>query len=213
MRKLAFLLAAAGLCAAIPARAQDTPRWELFGGYSFFHTESGKEVVPIDKFGTFPNLPFAIDLGQSLNGLHGMVAENVTSWFSGVADFGGGFTSTTVNYTSVGGPMLATNRSLFTYQFGPQFSLRKFAPVTVFVHALIGGAQNRAKYAPDTSSLSTNAWASEIGGGIDVRVTQHLAIRVLQADWLRTHFPISLASDTQNNWSASAGVVLRIGQH
>lgn len=214
MRKwIAFVIAAVALSAAPAARSQETPRWEFFGGYSYVDAYSGASVVPVDEFGTFPDAPFPIDLGHTMNGWHGAVSENVNSWFSGVADFGGGYRSVTLNYTSVGGPVVLTTRALYTYQFGPQFSLRKFSHVTLFGHGLVGGADNRVSYATGTRPKNDNAWAFQFGGGVDVQVSHLLAVRVIEADWIRTHQATSLTSASENNWSASAGLVLRIGGH
>jgi hypothetical protein len=39
------------------------------------------------------------------------------------------------------------------------------------------------------TTSSANALAVETGGGIDVRISHHLAIRAIQASYMRTQFP------------------------
>jgi hypothetical protein len=44
-----------------------------------------------------------------------------------------------------------------------------------------------------------------VGGGVDLKVVHHFAIRLIQADYLFSHF----AGGTQNNVRLSTGFVLR----
>jgi hypothetical protein len=61
----------------------------------------------------------------------------------------------------------------YTYTFGPVISLRTdhFTP---FAHALFGGARFG----------TANAFCVALGGGLDVRVNDRVAVRLFQADWL-----------------------------
>lgn len=61
------------------------------------------------------------------------------------------------------------------------------------------------------TTTSSNALAVEIGGGLDVRLSRHLAFRAIDARYLRTGFPNS-TTNIQNNLSLGAGIVLRLGQ-
>jgi hypothetical protein len=68
-----------------------------------------------------------------------------------------------------------------------------------------------------------NAFAMEMGGGVDVQITKLIAIRPIQLDYLPTHFsPLNfsvadLSLNTkndvrwQNNLRYSAGVAFRFG--
>ena len=57
-------------------------------------------------------------------------------------------------------------------------------------------------------SGSTNAFATALGGGADVTVTRHVSLRVLQFDYLYTHF----SGASQNNFRLQSGIVWRIGR-
>jgi hypothetical protein len=47
------------------------------------------------------------------------------------------------------------------------------------------------------------------GGGFDVRIARHVAIRPIEADYLLTRLPNGV-NGAQNNLRLSAGLVLRI---
>jgi hypothetical protein len=85
--------------------------------------------------------------------------------------------------------------------------------LTPFVHALVG-AENAGTYFQD------DVWGPVItaGGGLDVRVSHHIAIRIVQADyqWTREDFPSEEpigpgGSVNANMLRLSAGLVFRAG--
>jgi hypothetical protein len=57
---------------------------------------------------------------------------------------------------------------------------------------------------------SETAFAMTAGGGIDVTVSRHLAVRPVQAEYFLTKFPDG-ADNRQNNFRYSAGIVFRFG--
>jgi hypothetical protein len=54
------------------------------------------------------------------------------------------------------------------------------------------------------------AFATAAGGGIDVRVSRHFAVRPVQAEYFLTKFRDG-ANNRQNNFRYSAGIVFRFG--
>ncbi len=52
----------------------------------------------------------------------------------------------------------------------------------------------------------THRFATRIGGGVDVPVTEHFAVRVIQLDYYLTIFPNG-TNDHQNNFLVGAGIV------
>jgi outer membrane immunogenic protein len=103
--------------------------------------------------------------------------------------------------------------SLVAFTVGPRFSHRfsggKFTP---FVQGLVGVAHGFDGLFPGSSgSLSgaANGRAVLAGGGLDLTIHQHIAIRTIQADYLRTQLPNGQGNE-QNLLRLSAGVVLRI---
>jgi hypothetical protein len=61
---------------------------------------------------------------------------------------------------------------------------------------------------PSLGPLEQTAFTAAFGGGVDVKATRFLWIRVIQADYLREHF----SGDTQNNLRLSSGVVFPFGR-
>jgi opacity protein-like surface antigen len=62
-------------------------------------------------------------------------------------------------------------------------------------------------------SSSKNAFAFTIGGGLDVKATQHVAIRLIQAEYFYTNFTAPSGSGVsvphQNNARLTFGLVFR----
>jgi opacity protein-like surface antigen len=175
MTRALFLIAVA-LMLSVSALGQDTPKAELFGGYSY--------------------------AGSGSNGFDASIAGNVNHWFGLVADVGGQYST----FTDQG---FTEKISSHSFLFGPRFSLRKSRAVP-FVHALFGVANVKTdtdEFGPPLF-FSDTSFAMALGGGVDVRINDRLAIRVVQIDYLRTNF----FGGTQNKGRIAAGVVLRFGK-
>ena len=102
--------------------------------------------------------------------------------------------------------------NLFTYMFGPRLSINHGGRLTPFGQALVGGARLRVTVPGCLSttgcSTNSNAWAFAAGGGVDVKLSQHIAVRLLEVEYLMTRF-----GDThQNNGRFGAGIVIRLGE-
>jgi len=136
------------------------------------------------------------DQGTSvnLNGGSGAISVNPNHWNELVADFGGYH----FNQSGVSG-------SVITYLFGPKIAFRG-ERVNPFAQALFGGAHISVPIG--SSSASENAFAMALGGGLDVKVAQHFAVRLIQAEYLMTKFNDG-ANNRQNNARISAGIVVR----
>jgi len=87
-----------------------------------------------------------------------------------------------------------------------------------FGQALFGGAHAFDTFFPaKVGSLPTSSdtsFAMVIGGGVDLGISKHIWIRVIQADYHYTQFP-NLEGDRQNSFRLSAGLVFRTtsGRH
>jgi outer membrane protein OmpA-like peptidoglycan-associated protein len=183
---------------ATSRRGENTPGGEFFLGYSYvrFNTKTAL-------------LPGGTTISENFDFIPGGIATltgNVNNWLGFTADFGG------YNLWDVG----HVDGRLYTYLFGPKFTFSrgKWSP---FVDVLAGGARLTSTLNtafPDTRffnhSFHQNAFAGAAGGGLDVNASKHVAIRLIQAEYLVTRF--SDNHDTmQNNIRASAGLVFRFG--
>jgi hypothetical protein len=138
------------------------------------------------------------DLGTSFNfnGGSGQFAYNANDWLGLVADFGG-------YYTSDG-----FHAGVLSYLFGPRINFRGHGfrghgNVTPFAQVLFGGA-----HSIDTAPLT--AFAMTVGGGVDFKISEHFAIRPVQAEYFLTKFTDG-ANNRQNNFRYGAGIVFRFG--
>jgi hypothetical protein len=67
------------------------------------------------------------------------------------------------------------------------------------------------RIAPDASLAHLANWALDVvlGGGVDIKVTSHLAIRPIEADYFLTRFinNLTTGNNNQNNFRFQAGLV------
>jgi len=145
--------------------------------------------------------PGPIDV--AMNGWEGTVEGKFLPWLGGVVDFDWHYGAATTSCIGVGcSPQkFGLNGSRHNLLFGPRASttLGKYTP---FAQALFGFShQTDAGGGISTSSLG---FSQALGGGVDYKLLQAVALRV-QADWMRSH----LFSGSQNNFRLSMGIVFR----
>jgi hypothetical protein len=112
--------------------------------------------------------------------------------------------------------------SLVIPVFGPRYTMvsrsHKYA---IFGEALAGeskgfnslfslGSGTVGSATAGTTS-SANALAVDVGGGVDLRLSHHLAIRAIRASYLHTQFP-NTTTNVQNSLSIGAGFIFRFGE-
>jgi len=129
------------------------------------------------------------------NGGIGSVGYHVTKMFSAVGEVAGYHASPSgVGVTAI------------TYLFGPKVSV-KVGPVTPFGQVLFGGIHGSG------GGISADAYAMTFGGGVDLKVSHHFAIRLAQIEDLYTRFDtsnFSASGDSQNSLRFSTGVVFKL---
>ncbi len=183
------------------------PKVEWFVGYSFWR------ALPTSS-------------SNRMGYLHGgstSIAYNLNRYVGLVADFGGYDNNRLTLFTPTAKETFNSNGSAYTYLFGPRFSYRRYERFTPFVEALFGGTHASAVTIsgctedPTCTPLgSDNAFATALGAGFDIKVGHHVALRLIDADFLQTHFrnPIStdgLERGWQKNVRVSTGIVFRFG--
>jgi outer membrane immunogenic protein len=101
--------------------------------------------------------------------------------------------------------------TLLTYMAGPRYSVRMRNRLKPFVQFLIGGTYGFDSTFPNSAggSASSKSFALSTGGGLDYKLSQHIAVRVVQIDYLGTYLPNN-ASNKQNNLRVGAGIVFRV---
>jgi opacity protein-like surface antigen len=104
--------------------------------------------------------------------------------------------------------------SLVTSTFGPRYRWRPAGKISPYGQALLGIANGFDSVFPGPAGAqeSSTSLALQLSGGVDYRLSDHFAIRVLDAGWLRTQLPNS-ANNVQNTLRLGAGLVVRFGAH
>jgi hypothetical protein len=178
---------------AIPSHAQ---RIELFGGYSYVRPQVTYLQTPQGTCVITGCVTTTTTQNLNFNGWNVGGAFKVLGPLALAAD-----------YSDTSGSFQGANTHLKTYLFGPQ--LRFPGPISPFAHFLIGGAHESTTAftsGPITSASPTrNAFATALGGGLDLKLLPLLSVRPIQIDYLLTHFN----SNTQNQFRYSAGIVVR----
>jgi hypothetical protein len=207
LRKLCLCLVLFSSCVPIIARAQEYPRGEAFVGYSYLRIDDG---------GVNTLAPNIFTINRGLNGWEAAGSFNITPWFALKAD-GSGHYGDLINFNAAQANMFHIDNlqaSVQSYSFlgGPVLAYRRprYKP---FVHALFGGRTVRDEVTINipgiellhTTSVGTQ-FAMAFGGGLDVRITNRLSARVVQADYL-----LSNHLEAGGNLRASAGIVFEFG--
>jgi len=191
------------------ARTQyGTPKIELFLGYSRFGVGFNSST------GTLGNRMVG------LNGGSASLAFNFNRFIALVADVGG-YDDSQLQLAGTGANQPITvnaSGTAFTYLFGPRFTLGKEKRVSVFAQVLAGGVHASAVTVANCTTACTplpaqNALAMTGGGGVDIRLTHHIALRPIQAEYMLTRFAAvtSGSSTNQNDLRLSSGLVFRFG--
>ena len=206
---------------------QDTPKWEVFGGYSHlrqpriksgdFRTVNG--LTPAQVQALIGQPITANNASVGLNGFDAAVTVYLKKQFGLTGDFSANFKSEP--QTFFGNPSRAKIRTL-NFLGGPQVKFFNEHKVTPFMHALFGASRNRNQV---TNALATatdeyTSFAMALGGGLDLKVSKRIDIRVFQVEWVPvfTKDRRVISTDNtifdirgirRNDWRFAVGIVLK----
>jgi hypothetical protein len=205
MRKSLVAIGAVTLL-TLTAAAQDTPRGEVFLGYTYTRMNSATNVPAF-----------------SSNGGGGQFVLNFGSLFGIVADIGA------VHNGNIGGAQLDT--TLTNFLFGPRLTLRKHSRITPYLQTLFGGvygstsvpitlpagtvilppsvnplvantpsatATNLSNAVAVRASSQQTAFAMTVGGGLDIKINKVVSFRPIGLDYYLTRLQ-NLRSANDNN--------------
>ncbi len=196
MRNLVLISLLSIFC-TFPAMSQDTPRVEVFGGYSLLH-----------------------DGNASPTNFQGWDASSTTylnRWFGVTADFSGHYSTTDASFLDAPGVIeeVRETQRIHNFMFGPHLAYRKSRYVP-FGQALFGfnhTAEDLTVTCPLCGAAfgvpppSTNTFSMALGGGIDIPVGHGFSVRPVQAEYIWRR----VGSFNDNQFRYSAGVVYRLG--
>lgn len=193
MRKLLVVLALVFLLTVVsPPKVYS--QIELYGGYSHLQLNGAPSIV-----------------GSNSNGWEGGAYLHLLGPFGVEADYS--------NHYGVSPDSFSPGYYVpkFTELYGPRFTLA-LPRIHPYVHALFGtvhgvtaqptiGAACGPLGCP-SPNLSENAFGMAFGGGLNVKGTRHIWVRLIQVDYIRAQF----TNNTQNDTRISAGLIFRFGQ-
>lgn len=166
------------LAAAVTVNGQETPKAEVFGGYSW--------------------------AGGSFHGWNASVTGNVNKWFGVTADFSGHYGK------ERDGGFVEKQRAL-SFLFGPRFTARRHKRISPFAYALFGGINYHVSLSLNGQLLgaaSDTGFNMALGGGLDIKVNERLAVRAFQLDYFRPNF----FGESHNRGRLAFGLVLSLGR-
>jgi len=201
-----ILLLILGLLLCPVTFAQEYSKAEFYAGYSSVRTND----ETVDLMGLSPGLTgTGTRKGANLNGWNATINGNLTKWLGIVADFGGAYG--TIEYGASGLGLADVRSKFHSFLFGPQFSARADRGA-FFVRPLLGAVKldQKALAFGQPFSLDETAFAFGVGGGVDVKSSNHISVRALQVDYIFTRFDgQGFARDTQRAMRVSTGLVFR----
>ena len=211
MRKSIIFIAVVML-SILMASAEDVEQYETFLGFSLvrFHPNSG--ILP----------------AFNAHGGDGQFVYNLDSYIGAVVDLGA-VTKGELNHNSV-------DSTVVNFMAGPRFKYHGEARFQPFVQMLFGGTYATASTRYNLSAtnavvlgpsifvdpnppvfarlvVSRAGFAMLAGGGIDIKLSKHIAFRPIGADYYLARLPGPLTGNPQNvgNFRYSAGINLLFG--
>jgi hypothetical protein len=214
MKKYVTIMGVAAL-SICTAAAQEYPRNQVFLGYNFTRFNPNSGFIP----------------SFNANGGSGQFAHNFNKWLGLAIDVGA------VNKGTLGGFNVET--TVLNFVAGPRVTFHNHSRFTPFVQALFGGAytttstqillqnplQNPNAILPPGFVVPPNlpisgrlvasrtGFAMLAGGGLDIKLSRHIAFRPIGADYYLMRLPgLVTGNDTNiNNFRYSAGFAFNFG--
>ena len=188
------------------------PAASAYGGVAFPRNPEGLDVSRVEIFGSYSLAIPAPSWGLPSNtrgiGIDTSASINLKRWFAAEGDFGWNRAS-----ANLSGIIVTDHGMLFSG--GPRFAYRQ-GRLAVFGHTLFGANRLTVSSAlpglivlgvsfPSATTVTDTAMAVVIGGGADIEISAHVALRS-QVDYLPTHH----LSQIQNNHRVSLGFVVKL---
>jgi len=165
---------------------------ELGAGWNYLHVDEGS--------------------GGTQNGIPGGFFIDGTYYFAKVIGLAGDFQYGKKTFSSDTNFVAGDEARVLSFHGGPRVKAR-MGKLEPFAHVLFGVTSVRFTPAGGTG-VSDSAFSMKLGGGLDVAVAQHFALRLGEFNYYLTKFNTSSlvnlnGQDHQNNFTFGAGVVIR----
>jgi outer membrane protein OmpA-like peptidoglycan-associated protein len=155
-----------------PAQDRPAPKWELYGGYSFFYPNA-------DVHAMLPGglLPVSSPLESNPRGVGASITYDFDRWFGLTLD-----ASTHWGSGETGLNNRIDDTAFSNLSFGPKVTFRS-AHVSPFLEALVGDQ----RLAPDAFH-DIDKLGFMIGGGLDFKLSKHVALRLPRVDYVMSSY-------------------------
>jgi opacity protein-like surface antigen len=196
--KKSLIVTGVVLLSALVASATDVEQYEAYLGYNFVRFNTNSDFLP----------------SFSANGGDAQFVYNFNKWLGGVADFGA-VTRGSINNTGI-------DMTVLNFVAGPRVTFHKESRFRPFLEALFGGSYATASspvavinpVVSERLVSSHTAFAMLAGGGLDIKVRKHIALRPIEADYYLARPTSFFTGDTvnRNNFRYTAGVNFLFGE-
>lgn len=168
LMRLALIAVLCSIGTLAVAQEPAAPKWEIFGGYSFFYP--GADIHGVQPGGV---LPVSSQLESNPRGAGASLSYNFNRWLGLTADVSGDR-----NSGESGLADRIDDTAFYNLSLGPKITFRSphFSP---FLEAL--GGDHRLS--PDAFH-AINKLGFMAGGGLDVNLSRHIALRLIRADYV-----------------------------
>ncbi len=169
---LALIASLSIFCNLASAQDQPAPKWELFGGYSFWYPGADVNgllpggVVPVSSRLESNPRGAGASLTYNFNRWIGLTLDASTHWGSGESSL----------FSRV------DDAALSNLSFGPKITFRH-KHVSPFLEVLVGDHRLMPDAFHDVDKFGFMA-----GGGFDINLSRHVALRLLRADYVYSNY-------------------------
>lgn len=208
MRRALFVALAILASSSLAAAQSDYKKFEVFAGYSHNRVDTG--IGDND-----PDLNDIVDEREGFHGFNTSITGNVTRYLGLKFDFAGHFKEKDIPF-GTGLSTLNLDSRVFNFLGGVQVKDNSTdATFKPFAHALVGAAHVRNKVTFSGACIaivpspcpnftdSETGLAGALGGGIDIRASDKIDIRVIQFDYN----PTRVFDSTQHSFRIGVGIV------
>jgi opacity protein-like surface antigen len=184
----------AGCTSLASGQTPDEPKNEFFAGYSYHSADINTLTIDPNRTGQ--------------NGLNVAYKRNLNEQVGFKIDASAHFKR---DSQTLAAGQFSSKRDQYYLLGGLEFKGKGNRSVSPFAHAMAGASLFRGftTLATPTGNIFTfddaTSFAIAVGGGLDLRASDRIAIRVIQVDYIPTFF----GSGRQDNFRVSVGVVFK----
>jgi opacity protein-like surface antigen len=213
MVRFAFTLLGALFFVPAVFAQQESPKVQLFGGFSLFHADQAGLNGAVVGY-ALDQPPSLFQMRSFYTGWEAQGQYNATKWVGIAIDFGGRSGQPFEAPSSVTGIPTLSSYSILA---GPVISYRTKSTFTPYVHTLFGWERTSLSASTINGPLGSitgagttyNDFVLALGAGLDCKLNHRFALRLAQVDWYHT-------SINENLFYGSAygpDRFLRLGNH